>query len=136
MRMAQRARNRRDEDGPEINSKDDARVREHPARACHHYTGHRRIKNVLHFRIRWHETLQEKEHLMQFCRVGTEKAEQMPEEKQSGRERKKEQIRHLGSQARRGISGGFPNQAAQNAPDESEKLHLRPEFTLPVKNIH
>ncbi len=60
----------------------------------------------------------------------------MPEEKQSGRERKKEQIRHLGSQPGRGISRGFPNQAARNAPDESEILHLRPEFTLPATNIH
>ena len=73
---------------------------------------------------------------MQFCRIGAEKAEQMPEEKQSGREREKEQIRHLRGQAGGSVGRGFPNHAARNAPNKSEIFHLRPEFTLPDTIIH
>ena len=83
-RMAESARGRRDEDGPEINSENDARVREQAARACHHHIRHRRIQNVLHFRIRRHEAFQEKKHPMQFGRIGAEQTQQMPEKQRSG----------------------------------------------------
>src|SRR6266542_192010 len=52
-----------------------SRVREQAARACHDHIRHRRIQNVLHFRVRRHEAFQEKEHPMQFSRIGAEQAE-------------------------------------------------------------
>ncbi len=73
---------------------------------------------------------------MQLCGVGAEKAEQIPEKEQPGREGKEELIRHLGRQARRGIHGGLINQTPENSPGEPEVFHLRAEFTLPETNIH
>jgi hypothetical protein len=73
---------------------------------------------------------------MELRRVGAEKAKQMPEKEQTGREGKEELIRHLGGQPRRGVHGGLVNQTPENAPDESEISHLRAEFTLPETNIH
>src|SRR6266542_1030734 len=58
-----------------INPENDSRVREQAARACHDHIRHRRIQNVLHFRVRRHEAFQEKEHPMQFSRIGAEQAE-------------------------------------------------------------
>ena len=49
---------------------------------------------------------------------------------------KKKLIRHLGGQPGRRIGGGFPDQAPENSPDESEISHVRGEFTLPEPNIH
>ena len=73
---------------------------------------------------------------MQFCRIGAEEPEQMPEKEQTGRECEEHLIRHLRRQTGRVVGRCFPNQAAQNSPDKSEILHLRPEFTLPDANIH
>ena len=125
MRMAESARGRRDEDCPEINSENDARVREQTARACDHYIRHRRIENVLYFRVRRHEAFQKNKHSMQPTGVGAEQAQQMPEKQCAWSKREKEQIRHLCGQPGRIVHRGFPNQPARNAPNQSEIFHLR-----------
>ena len=73
---------------------------------------------------------------MQFRRVGSEKAEQVPEEKEHGREHEKKLIRHLRGEPGRVVSGRFPNQAAENSPDKSEAFHRRAKFTLREGKFH
>jgi hypothetical protein len=95
-----------------------------------------RIENLLHLRVGGQKAFQDPEHLVELRWVGAEKTEQMPEKEQAGSERKKELIRHLGGQSRRGIHGGLINHTPKNSPGEPEVSHLRAEFTLPETNIH
>ena len=136
MRFRQRSRDSGDKNRAEINPDDNPHVCEQTAGSCDHYAGNRRIENVLHFGVGWHEALQEKKHLMELRRIGAEETEQMPEKKETRREGEKKQIRHLRCQASGGIGRRFPNQTAQDSPDKSEIFHRRPEFTLPDINIH
>ena len=71
---------------------------------------------------------------MQFRRVRSEKSEQMPEEKEHGREHEKKLIRHLRGEAGRVVSRRFPNQAAENLPDESEALHAARSLLCAMEN--
>ena len=111
-------------------------VRQDSARAGHDHAGRLRIEDLLHLRIGRQKAFQDSEHLVELRRVGAEKAEQMPEKEQAGREGKEKLIRHLGGQTRGGVHGGLVNQTPENSPDESEVSHLRAEFTLPETNIH
>jgi hypothetical protein len=61
---------------------------------------------------------------MQLGRIGAEKTQQMPKKQRSGSHRKKQHIRHLRSQPGCIIHRRFPNQPAQNAPNESQILHV------------
>src|SRR4029450_13682754 len=91
MHVAEAARNWGNEDRAEINSKNDAGVREQSARPCHYDARHGRVQNVLHFWIWRHEALQEKEHSMQLAGVSSEEAQQMPEKQCARSEREKKQ---------------------------------------------
>ena len=105
-------------------------------RTGHDDVGHQRIDDLLHLRIGREEVFQDVEHLMQLRRVGPEKAEQIPEKEQPGREGEEKLIRHLGGQPHGGIHGGLVDQTPGNSPGEPEVFHLRAEFTLPETNIH
>ena len=48
----------------------------------------------------------------------------MPEEKETGREREEQLIRHLRRQAGGIVGGGLPDQPTQDSPNESEIFHL------------
>jgi len=75
-------------------------------------------------------------HLMKLRWVSPKETKQMPEKEQPRGEGKKELIRHLGSQPRRGIHCSLINQTPENSSDEPKVFHLRAEFTLPEANIH
>src|SRR6266404_3863076 len=73
--VAQRPRNRRDEDRAAINSEQNASVRDESARTGYHHTGGGSIENVLNLGIRRQKTFQDTEDPVQLGRIGPEKAE-------------------------------------------------------------
>lgn len=60
---------------------------------------------------------------MQFCWIGAEKPEQMPQKKEAGRKSEEKLISQLRGQTGRIIGGGFPNQAPRNSPHKVEHFH-------------
>ncbi len=70
---------------------------------------------------------------MQLTRVRAEQTQQVPEKQRAGRQCEKKEIRHLCSQTGCLIGRRFPNHPAQNAPDESEILHVRESLLCPAQ---
>src|ERR1041384_5027291 len=87
------------EQGAQVDSKDNSEVRQGSARASDHDACGLRIEDLLHFGIGREKALQDFEHLVQLCWVGPEQAEQMPEKEQTRGEGEKELISHLGRQS-------------------------------------
>src|ERR1051325_1604428 len=97
------------EQGAQVDSEDNSEVRQGSARTSDHDACRLRIEDLLHFRIGREEAFQDFEHLVQLCRVGPKKAEQMPEKEQTRGEGEKELISHLGCQAHCSVHGGLIN---------------------------
>ena len=134
--MAKRARNCGNEKSAEVNAEENAGSREGAPASSDDDAGDHAVEYFLDFGIGRKKSAYHPKHLVQLCRVGSEKAKKMPQKKQTWREREQHLVGHLRRKAHRFVSRGLPEEPPHHPARQAEEFHRHAKFTLPLRECH